>query len=86
MFIFAPNQNEHLFRVAYAIMIQRGKRGMWDMIDDCFLAVVLHDVLIENTWCRPPLTRTEVKGIVANAAKWAGYGQVEQDRIRFARI
>lgn len=80
MFIFR-NQNQYLFDVAYAIMSRRD----WAMSDEIFLAGVLDKVLIENTWCRPPLTRTEVKGIVANAAKWAGYGPVEQDRLRFAR-
>lgn len=85
MFIFS-NQNQHLFDVAYAIMCREWLRSdEAGYKSDTFLYYVLREVEIENGWCRPPLTATEVKGIVANAAKWFGFGPVEQDKIRFAR-
>ncbi len=77
MFIFSPNQNRHLFSVAYA-MFFRGE--LWE--------TVLREVWNENSWCRPPLTATEVKTIVANARRWVG-GDLDgaiQEQIRFARL
>jgi hypothetical protein len=81
MFIYSPNQNQHLFDVAYA-MFMRGEGS----------DTVLREICIENTWCRPPLSASEVNGIVANARKWVGGDQDDPafaallERIRFAHL
>ncbi len=81
MFIFSPNQNQHLFDVAYA-MFARGEH--WEQ--------VLKEVWIENTWCRPSLTATEVKTVVVNARRYVGGDENNPgfqqllDRIRFAKL
>jgi hypothetical protein len=80
MFIFT-NQNRHLFDVAYAMFM----RGEW-------FGAVLREVWKENSWCRPPLTTTEVKTVVVNARRYVGGDENNPefqqllDRIRFARL
>jgi len=80
MFIFS-NQNQHLFDVAYA-MFFRGETS----------DTVLREVWKENSWCRPPLTATEVRTIIVNARKWVGGDENDAefqrilDRVRFASM
>src|SRR5689334_16755520 len=81
MFIYSPDQNRHLFDVAYAMFF---RKETWE--------TVLKDLWKENTWCRPPLTATEVKTIVANARIWVGGDENDPafqrilERIRFASM